>query len=106
MVSAYTHEQQTTLDGMNISYQLCMAYEKAIQERNVADYNNLVDIYNAWIRHVFGEGADAALFKSKITMADLPVATQKQQATTEIPYYQYPYYQGSFHLGCYTRIIR
>jgi hypothetical protein len=103
-VSAYTHEQQTVLDGMNLSYKFGIAYEKAIQERNVADYNNLVDIYNAWIRQVFGEGA-SALLKSKITTADLPVVAQNPQVTTEIPSYQpapgviNPYYQAEFPPG-------
>ena len=98
--SAYTHEQQNALDSMNLSYQLCMAYEKTIQERNVADYNKLVDIYNAWIRHVFGEGADATLFKPKITAADLPIVPQERQVPTEVPYYQqYPYYQEEFPPG-------
>jgi hypothetical protein len=103
-VSAYTHEQQTVLDGMNLSYKFGIAYEKAIQERNVADYNNLVDIYNAWIRQVFGEGA-SALFKSKITTADLLVVAQNPQVTTEIPSYQpapgviNPYYQVAFPPG-------
>ncbi|MDD1752954.1 MAG: hypothetical protein LUQ38_07695, partial [Methanotrichaceae archaeon] len=86
-VSAYTPEQQTILDGMNLSYQLCIAYEKAIQEQNVTEFNNLVDIYNAWIRQVFGEGADA-LLKSKITETKLPGIAQNQQALTENPYYQ------------------
>ena len=99
LASAYTHEQQTALDGMNLSCLLCTAYEKAIQDRNVADYNNLVDIYNAWVRHLFGEGADATLFKSKITAADLPVVAQERQIPTEIPYYQYPYYQAEIPPG-------
>ncbi len=64
LVSAYTPEQQTTLDGMNISFQLGMAYEKAIQGQGVAEYNALVDEYNAWILMNFGEMT--SLLKSKI----------------------------------------
>jgi hypothetical protein len=77
-VSAYTPEQQIILDGMNLSCQLCTAHETAIQGRNVTEFNNLVDIYNAWIRQHFGESADA-LLKSKITATtNLP----KQQVMT------------------------
>jgi hypothetical protein len=70
---AYTPEQQTLIDGMNLRCQLCTAYEKAIQGQNVAEYNTLVDTYNAWIRQHFKEGADALLM-SKITTPNLPSA--------------------------------
>jgi len=72
---------------MNLSSQFAIAQEKAIQGQNVAEFNNLVDIYNAWIRQVFGEGA-VELLMSKITAANLPGVAQRQQATTENPYYQ------------------
>jgi hypothetical protein len=65
LASAYTPEQQTTLDGMNLSFRLGMAYEMAIQGQNVAEYNALVDEYNAWIRQHFGE--DSSLLMSKLT---------------------------------------
>jgi hypothetical protein len=64
LASAYTPEQQTMLDGMNLSFELGVAYDKASQGQNVAEYNTLVDEYNAWIRQQFGE--DASLFKSKL----------------------------------------
>ncbi len=64
LASAYTPEQQTALEGMNLSIQYGMAYEKAIQGQNVNEFNALVDEYNAWIRLHFGE--DANLLKSKI----------------------------------------
>jgi len=64
LASAYTPEQQTTLDGMNLSFRLGMAYEKASQGQNVAEFNALVDEYNAWIRQHFGE--DASLLMSKL----------------------------------------
>jgi hypothetical protein len=57
-------EQQTTLEGMNLSFQLGIAYEKASQGQNMTEYNALVDVYNAWIRQNFGE--DANLFKQKM----------------------------------------
>ncbi|MDD1753008.1 MAG: hypothetical protein LUQ38_07965 [Methanotrichaceae archaeon] len=85
-VSAYTPEQQTLMDGINLSYQLGIAHDKAIQGQDVTEYNNLVDIYNAWIRQYFGWSADA-LLKSKIpvhsSLATSPPLTrvaQKQQA--------------------------
>lgn len=64
LTSAYTPEQQTILDGMNISFKLCAAYEKVLQGQNVAEYNANVDEYNEWIRQHFGE--DANLLKSKL----------------------------------------
>jgi hypothetical protein len=86
-VCAYTPEQQTLLEGMKLSSQLWMAHENAIRGQNVTEYNNLVDIYNVWIRQHFGEGADALLM-SKITTTNLPGIAQKQQSTTENPYYR------------------
>ena len=41
----FSSEQQIMLDGMNLSYELGMAYEKALQGQNVAEYNALVDEY-------------------------------------------------------------
>ncbi len=64
LASAYTPEQQITLDGMNLSFRLGMAYERASQGQNVAEYNALVDEYNAWIRQHFGE--DTSLLVSKL----------------------------------------
>lgn len=64
LTSAYTPEQQVTLDGMNLSFRLGVAYDKASQGQNVAEFNALVDEYNAWIRQHFGE--DANLLMSKL----------------------------------------
>jgi hypothetical protein len=64
LASAYTPEQQTTLDGMNLSFMLGIAYEKTSQGQNVAEFNTLVDEYNAWIRQHFGE--NTSLLKSKL----------------------------------------
>jgi hypothetical protein len=66
-VAAYTNEQQTTLDGMRLSFQLGMAYEKASKGQNVAEFNTLVDQYNTWVRQNFGE--DANLLVSKMNVA-------------------------------------
>jgi hypothetical protein len=64
---AYTPEQQTTLDGMRLSFQLGVAYQQARQGQNIAAYNTLVDQYNAWVRQYFGE--DANLLMSKMNGA-------------------------------------
>jgi hypothetical protein len=62
--SAYTPEQQTLSDGMNLSYELGMAYDKTLQGQNVAEYNALVDEYNAFIQLHFGE--NTSLTKAKL----------------------------------------
>jgi hypothetical protein len=64
LATAYTPEQQTMLDGMNLSFRLGVAYDNAIQGQNVAEYNILVDQYNTWIRQHFGE--DTNLLMSKM----------------------------------------
>jgi hypothetical protein len=63
LASAYTPEQQTTIDGMRLSFELGIAYQQAQQGQNVATFNSLVDQYNAWVRQNFGE--DANLLMSK-----------------------------------------
>jgi len=73
LASAYTPEQQTTLEGMNLSFQLGIAYEKASQGQNVTEFNTQVDEYNAWIRQHFGE--NASLLKSKINEPPIAIMT-------------------------------
>jgi hypothetical protein len=82
LVSAYTPEQQTMLDGMNLSFRLGVAYERASQGQNVAEYNALVDEYNAWIRQHFGE--DASLLMPKLNEPPIvitPLAAGTQPLT-------------------------
>jgi len=67
LASAYTSEQQATLEGMRLSFQLGAAYQGASQGQNVAEFNVLVDEYNAWIRQNFGE--DSSLLMSKMNIA-------------------------------------
>jgi hypothetical protein len=69
LASAYTPEQQTTLDGMNLSFDLGTAYEQALLGGPVSEYNALVDVYNAWIQKTFGE--NTGLEKSKLGSAAL-----------------------------------
>jgi len=78
---ALTPEQQTLLEGMQLSSQLATAHEKAIQGQNVAEFNTLVDTYNAWVRQHFGADADPLLM-SKITATNLPSAAPTTAAPT------------------------
>ena len=80
-VSAYTAEQQTIVDGINLSFRLGLAYQQAQQGQNVAIYNSIVDQYNAWVRKNFGE--DAYLLMQKISPTNLAKTAQNQQASTE-----------------------
>ena len=77
LASAYTPEQQTTLDGMNLSFDLGTAYEQALLGGTVSEYNVLVDEYNAWIQKTFGE--NTGLEKSKLGSAALS-GTQEMTA--------------------------
>ncbi len=69
LVSAYTPEQQTILEGMRLSFQLGMAHQQAQAGQNIDGYNILVDQYNAWVRQHFGEDPD--LLVSKINSANI-----------------------------------
>ena len=77
LASAYTPEQQTTLDGMNLSFELGTAYEQALLGGTVSEYNALVDVYNAWIQKTFGN--NTGLEKSKLGSAALS-GTQEMTA--------------------------
>ncbi len=89
LASAYSPEQQITANGMNLSFSLGIAYDKAIQGQNVTEYNALVDEYNAWVRQHFGE--DAGLLKPKMNeksaaiqpAAIQPAVIQPQGTATE-----------------------
>ncbi len=70
--AAYTPEQQATIDGVRLSFQLGQAYDKALQGQNVPAYNALVDQWNVWVINNFGN--DTTLLRNK--MAE-PVNLQK-----------------------------
>ena len=72
LAAAYTPEQQATVDGVRLSFQLGQAYDKAIQGQNVPAFNALVDQWNAWVVKNFGN--DTALLMAKITA---PINLQK-----------------------------
>lgn len=72
LAAAYTQEQQTTIDGVRLSFQLGQAYDKATQGQNVPAFNALVDQWNGWVIKNFGN--DTTLLMNK--MAE-PVDLQK-----------------------------
>lgn len=72
LAAAYTPEQQTTVDGVQMSFQLGQAYEKAIQGQDIPAFNSLVDQWNAWVVKNFGN--DTALLMKKMTV---PIDLQK-----------------------------
>lgn len=72
LAAAYTPEQQTTVDGVRLSFQLGQAYEKAIQGQDIPAFNSLVDQWNVWVVKNFGN--DTALLREKMTV---PIDLQK-----------------------------
>jgi hypothetical protein len=72
LAAAYTPEQQATVDGVHLSFQLGQAYEKAIQGQDVPAFNALVDQWNTWVVKNFGN--DTALLMAKMTA---PIDLQK-----------------------------
>ena len=72
LAAAYTPEQQATVDGVRLSFQLGQAYDKASQGQDVPAFNALVDQWNAWVINNFGN--DTALLMAKLTA---PIDLQK-----------------------------
>ncbi|MFZ2472378.1 MAG: hypothetical protein WAW52_10610 [Methanothrix sp.] len=75
LAAAYTPEQQNTVDGVRLSFQLGQAYDKATQGQDVLNFNALVDQWNAWVAKNFGN--DTALLMTKMTA---PINLQKPYA--------------------------
>lgn len=65
LASAYTPEQQTVIEGMQISFQLGEAYLKAMEGADVAGFNALVDQHNAFVIKNFGN--DTALLMKRMS---------------------------------------
>ncbi len=78
IAAAYTPEQQATVDGVHLSFQLGQAYDKAAQGQNVPAFNALVDQWNAWVVGNFGN--DTTLLMAKMTA---PVNLQKPYIAAE-----------------------
>ena len=72
LAAAYAPEQQTTVDGLRLSFQLGQAYEKAIQGQDVPAFNALVDQWNAWVSNNLGNDTSMLMAKMKV-----PVNLQK-----------------------------
>ena len=72
LAAAYTPEQQVTVDGVRLSFQLGQAYDKATQGQDIPAFNSLVEQWNAWVVKNFGN--DTALLMAKITA---PINLQK-----------------------------
>jgi hypothetical protein len=72
LAAAYTPEQQATVDGVRLSFQLGQAYEKAIQGQDVPAFDALVDKWNSWVVKNFGN--DTNLLMAKMIA---PISLQK-----------------------------
>ncbi len=85
-MATYTPEQNTTLEGMRLSFQLGAAYQQAQTSQNIAPYNALVDQYNAWIVEHFGNDANLLMPKMDSSSANLqkPFAIGKNTTNTGI----------------------
>lgn len=71
-MAAYAPEQQTTVDGLRLSFELGQAYEKATQGQDVQGFNALVDQWNAWVSKNLGNDTSLLMAKMKA-----PVNLQK-----------------------------
>ncbi len=69
--SLYFPEQQTTLDGMRLSFQLGVAYQQAQAGQNIAAFNALADQYNAWVVEHFGNDANLLMQKMDSSSVNL-----------------------------------
>ncbi len=80
LASAFTPEQNTTLEGMGLAFQLGMAYQEAKEGQNVTGFNALVDQYNAWMMIHFGNETTLLMQKMDNASANLesPYAIGKQ----------------------------
>jgi len=65
MAADYTDQQQATISGLRLSYQIGQAYEKYLQGGDATTFNALVDQWNAWVQNNFGQ--DANLLMQKVT---------------------------------------
>jgi hypothetical protein len=65
MAADYTDQQQATIDGLRLSYQIGQAYEKYLLGGDATTFNALVDKWNAWVQTNFGQ--DANLLMQKVT---------------------------------------
>ncbi len=67
LAAALTPEEQATVNGLQLSFELGTAYEKAVRGENVTAYNSLVDQWNAWVMTNFRN--ETALLREKIVVS-------------------------------------
>lgn len=67
LAAALTPEEEATVNGLQLSFELGVAYEKAVRGENVTAYNSLVDQWNTWVLTNFKN--DTTLLKEKITVS-------------------------------------
>jgi len=72
LAAAYTPEQNVTIEGVRLSFQLGQAFEKASQGQDVPAFNSLVEQWNAWVVRNFGN--DTSLLMERMAV---PVNLQK-----------------------------
>jgi len=68
LAAAYTPEQQATVDGVHLSFQLGQSYEKAVQGQDVPAFNALVDQWNAWVAKNFGNETSLLMAKMAVPL--------------------------------------
>jgi hypothetical protein len=66
LAAAYTPEQNATIEGLRLSFQLGQGYEKASQGQDVPAFNALVGQWNAWVAKNFGN--DTTLLMESMTV--------------------------------------
>ena len=67
LAAALTPEEEATVNGLQLSFELGIAYEKAVRGENVTAYNSLVDQWNAWVMTNFRN--ETALLREKIVVS-------------------------------------
>lgn len=67
LAAALTPEEQATVNGLQLSFELGAAYEKAVRGENVTAYNSLVDQWNAWVMTNLKN--DTTLLREKVVVS-------------------------------------
>ena len=59
----YTDFQKGALEGLNWGLKMGQAYQLALDGKDIAGFNKMVDEYNAWVRANFGEDPNILMNK-------------------------------------------
>jgi hypothetical protein len=62
--AGYTDQQQATMEGLRLSYQLGEAHERYMQGGDATTFNAIIDQWNAWVQTNFGQ--DPTLLMAKV----------------------------------------